>query len=565
MEEKQLQERLQLENMLDQVRRVLQVLLEQKAGYGSQVPAHLEIQLVETQKEVEKLETDLWALKLGEPIDRSTLRKQLEMSRVVLRVLEEKGAAYTSLTIPAHLKIELDDKRQEIVSLEDRLKTLEAVDKHTSPTSFNIIKLELTDIRCFKNFQLNLKDKGNNPIPLITFLGDNSVGKSTLVRSLALGLCSESDAATLTPGNFIRKGCSEGRIFIQLQQQDNVNQDYSIETTISLDSSNSEVIRKKTDPNTFPWSEIFVCGYGTFRTNIAKAVYDNYSTLNAVCSLFDDDATLQNPELALLRRNPSLRRIIELKLQQILLLDEQERTFDFKRTGLELKGPWGQQTYKTLSDGYRSTSQWVVDFLNWAIFTDRLPSNDNRIGGILLIDELEQHLHPRWQRYIIQRLQAQFPGTQIFTTTHAPLIASSVADCDEGLLVKLEKQVDASVAPFIIDKESIRGKRADQILASEAFDLITSRSPGSVTARDRFAELLGTNKRTEEEESELEHLRRKFEEKYTLEDRFAAQLVEQVIDEALDRALDTPPELIEMEAKRQVKELFDPDSNDEED
>ncbi|MEN8216579.1 MAG: AAA family ATPase [Pseudomonadota bacterium] len=46
--------------------------------------------------------------------------------------------------------------------------------------------------------------------------------------------------------------------------------------------------------------------------------------------------------------------------------------------------------------------------------------------GILLIDEAENHLHPKWQKTFIQSIQEIFPNLQLIATTHSPFIVSSV-------------------------------------------------------------------------------------------------------------------------------------------
>jgi len=65
--------------------------------------------------------------------DRATLEQRLSTARMVLGVLEPLAAGYTNLTIPAHLKVQLDEKRQEVTSLEARLSQLQGVHQATLP------------------------------------------------------------------------------------------------------------------------------------------------------------------------------------------------------------------------------------------------------------------------------------------------------------------------------------------------------------------------------------------------------------------------------------------------
>lgn len=55
--------------------------------------------------------------------------------------------------------------------------------------------------------------------------------------------------------------------------------------------------------------------------------------------------------------------------------------------------------------------------------------------GIVLIDEVDMHLHPTWQRNIIDRLTTTFPNCQFILTTHSPLV---ISDCKEVLVYSLD-------------------------------------------------------------------------------------------------------------------------------
>jgi predicted ATP-binding protein involved in virulence len=80
-----------------------------------------------------------------------------------------------------------------------------------------------------------------------------------------------------------------------------------------------------------------------------------------------------------------------------------------------------------LSDGYRTLLALVLDFArrlaqahpNWAAPLSA--------PGILLIDEVELHLHPRWQQSVLPSLQAAFPNTQIIVSTHSPGVVQTAA------------------------------------------------------------------------------------------------------------------------------------------
>ena len=164
---------------------------------------------------------------------------------------------------------------------------------------------------------------------------------------------------------------------------------------------------------------------------------------------------------------------------------------------------------EAIGDGYKATLAWVVDFIGWAMFHhDSIVSRDD-IAGIVLIDELEQHLHPRWQRKIIRLLQEQFTTTQFIATTHSPLCASGTADLNDKNyeLIKFEPSDD----PSSIKSEplsSLRGLRADQVLTSPAFDLPETRNTEVEAMLEEFRELILKETLKDDEKKKLRVLRK---------------------------------------------------------
>jgi predicted ATP-binding protein involved in virulence len=79
-----------------------------------------------------------------------------------------------------------------------------------------------------------------------------------------------------------------------------------------------------------------------------------------------------------------------------------------------------------LSDGYRNLLAIALDFARRLAQANPNWSNPLEAPGILLIDEVELHLHPRWQQMVIPALRAAFPNTQLIVTTHSPAVLSTV-------------------------------------------------------------------------------------------------------------------------------------------
>lgn len=80
-----------------------------------------------------------------------------------------------------------------------------------------------------------------------------------------------------------------------------------------------------------------------------------------------------------------------------------------------------------LSDGYKTSLAMVMDIASRAVEANpKLGEDALKISGVVLIDEIELHLHPSWQQRIIPDLQRTFPNIQFICTTHSPQVLSTV-------------------------------------------------------------------------------------------------------------------------------------------
>jgi predicted ATP-binding protein involved in virulence len=83
-------------------------------------------------------------------------------------------------------------------------------------------------------------------------------------------------------------------------------------------------------------------------------------------------------------------------------------------------------TLNQLSAGYRNMLALVMDFARRLAQANPHLENPLEAEAILMIDELDLHLHPTWQQKIIPDLRKVFPNTQIIATTHSPEIVTTV-------------------------------------------------------------------------------------------------------------------------------------------
>lgn len=99
--------------------------------------------------------------------------------------------------------------------------------------------------------------------------------------------------------------------------------------------------------------------------------------------------------------------------------------------------------FALLPDGLKSIISWIADLmmrmdrLNWATDVDLFERN-----FVLLLDEVEVHLHPAWQRKVLPIIQRLFPNAQIIVSTHSPFVTNSI---DGAWIFKFKKQGSYSV------------------------------------------------------------------------------------------------------------------------
>lgn len=128
--------------------------------------------------------------------------------------------------------------------------------------------------------------------------------------------------------------------------------------------------------------------------------------------------------------------------------------------------------FRALSDGYRAYIGWIGDMLFHLCMGASSGAKLVETRGVVLIDEIDLHLHPEWQRIVLPTLSAALPNVQFIVTTHSPLVVGSLETANLFLLVE---QDGASVIKRLAEK--VYGRSAEQILLSPYFGLESTRAP----------------------------------------------------------------------------------------
>lgn len=438
-----------------------------------------------------------------------------------------------------------------------------------------IKKIVIKNIRCFKRLRIDCSSrKGLKKWTLI--LGDNGVGKTTILRCIAMTLMDATNASGLLSelyGELVRgqkDKPDKATIRIEFEAERDESTIQWIETKFErTNSGDTKVIQNTSFGSTkeFPWNNIFVTGYGAARRAFGTMDYSEYNSIDAVYTLFKYDNPLQNPELILRRTKDETGIKIEEILswfENILMLPEGSIKLEYG--GIKVSGPWGKfMPLGSIGDGHQSTLAWLSDMLGWAFFynKDLFKEDRNKISGIVLLDEIEQHLHPSWQKLIIKLLSDQFPNLQFIATTHSPLCAIGAANLpdDKCSLVLLKQEDD-----HVTGRDKLlppHGLRADQVLTSYLFGLDTTRSGDIAQQIERYSKLLSKKNLTQKEQGELSGLRSKLNNVLGSAETNLQRMVEKAVHESLEKLVDNlpnqellPQEVVDFEVKRELKDIF---------
>jgi predicted ATP-binding protein involved in virulence len=207
-----------------------------------------------------------------------------------------------------------------------------------------------------------------------------------------------------------------------------------------------------------------------------------------------------------------------------------------------------QVPLRLLSQGSLATLSWVGLLVKRLadVYGDRVVSDKSSATGLVLIDEVDAHLHPEWQRNLIPALAEHFPAIQFIASTHSPLIVGALAAGTVATVKRLED--DQTEVTY---SSEFTGWRADQILTSQAFGLESSRD---VTTSNRLSEYgKALSKKSAGEAPDVAESRRRMERELRAElpgpgetaaQRSAASIIDEVLDSHLNSV--TPEQASEM-------------------
>jgi predicted ATP-binding protein involved in virulence len=204
-----------------------------------------------------------------------------------------------------------------------------------------------------------------------------------------------------------------------------------------------------------------------------------------------------------------------------------------------------------LSAGFESVLSMVADIIAGVVGG----SHDLRHApGIILLDEIDAHLHPRWKMRIVEALRGTFSSMQFIVTTHEPLCLRGL---NENEVVVLRRENNELVS--LDDLDSPSKLRVDQLLTSELFGLQSTLDPQLDEALSNYYRLLAKpdGELTSKEEEKLEELRKELPPVRVVEllgDSQRERLIYEVVDKYLANELAHRNPTVRQEMKMQTRE-----------
>jgi len=380
-------------------------------------------------------------------------------------------------------------------------------------------EIRLKNFRCHADLYLSFKvtSKKNRKWTLI--LGENGTGKSNILKAIALVTAGSNALGELIGDSdswisFGKENCiisavlltdkgQERKIELILRRGDSLSQ---------IVTNNRDTLRLIDDALEHTDRNYFVAAYGAsrklpHRKERSRQSFGVGRTMNLI-SLFDSSSPLNDLNNWIVdldyRSGGKGYELISIVADKFLpgvnfhSIDKKQRTAMFRTAD-------GIIPLDQLSDGYQNMAGWIGDLLYR--ITERFDDYKNplKARGLLLIDEIDLHLHPYWQRNLIQFLSINLPNFQIVATTHSPLTAQQA---DEGELFALVRDIENNILiqPF---KGSPKNLLVSQLMMTPLFGLESDESLEIQSLKNNYKELSSIEKLSNEQQKELKRIKRK--------------------------------------------------------
>jgi energy-coupling factor transporter ATP-binding protein EcfA2 len=392
--------------------------------------------------------------------------------------------------------------------------------------------------------------------PALVILGENAAGKSSILEAIALALAPQDarDDLSLDAGRFMLNPAFMGLEPGSPARKGKVAVHYEDGTTARMRVAPGFTFGEGAELPRIP-----VFAYGAFRLYLKVGKRPRASS--PIRSLFEASYVLPNPEvwLATLRGTPLFEEVARA-LKLILAVNQSVDLIEMDGNGAcslvmtDQRGSAAPVTVRTpfsaVSSGFRSVLAMVCDVMRGIIATqDARSASLARARAVVLIDEIEAHLHPRWKMQIIQGLRAALPNVTFIMTTHDPLCLRGLSSDEVRVFRRVRRESPAirSTLPTFVeqleDLPVIGSLTVEQLLTSDLFQLHTTDAPelesALASAGDLLAREAAGDRLAGSEAEALDRVRREMRAQIGKAMPIGSTDVERLIQEAVEEYLVT--------------------------
>ncbi|MQB04540.1 hypothetical protein DXT91_10405 [Agrobacterium tumefaciens] len=332
-------------------------------------------------------------------------------------------------------------------------------------------RVEIVNFKALRDMTLHFGEPGSERSPWLALLGENSTGKSTLLQAIALTLAGAQEARRLVrPKHILSTGAEEGSVKIWFWDNDE---------PIELH------FRRYEDSFTGPLRpSAIVLGYGAVRYAERKRKRSDPSPrFSRIQALIDPIAKIRYSGEWFAKLDPTRFTVAQRVLTSVLPEDVSGTPVldrNGKRVIFNLSGHRG--SLSELSAGYQTIIGICADIMR--LLFERWDTISSATG-IVLIDEIDAHLHPRWAMRIVYALREAFPQVQFIVSTHNPLALRGLRNNEVALLRR-----EGNVVLLDQDLPPIEGMPVDELLTSRVFGLDSTIDPETEAKLDEYYHLL---------------------------------------------------------------------------
>jgi uncharacterized protein (TIGR02646 family) len=390
---------------------------------------------------------------------------------------------------------------------------------------FSIKSIEIENFKSIDKLSIQILPTGNleSRESWLLLLGDNGIGKSSILQAITLALAGKKqlDLMNLDVLDFLRYHTPSGFVKIHSYEQD-------------------EPIVLHFDPTGFQTDIIdpptFLLAYGSTRLLPKGTVECNNNMLEYVNinNLFDYTVALCDPHMWLseLDDKEFNDRVAPAFFDVLALRGDDRLYLENGRINIAQFGT--SNPLEDNSDGYKTVVALVADIMK-TLSVDMAGYHNSQ--GIVLIDEIGTHLHPRWRMKIVSSLRRAFPNLQFIVTTHEPLCLRGLAHGEVVVLVRdYEKKIRALDKELLPDHNMMR---IEQLLTSDLFGLINVMDEEAEKSYEEYYNLLAKKEetKTEADKKKIREMSNMIAEKEVLGSTPDEQVMYKVINETFAKKI----------------------------